>query len=90
MPMFILTSKHSIESCPMNNERSKKIYVECTAKLEALMKKHGVKMIGGWASIPDHKSVMVYDAPGFETFQAFSMESEVMRWMSINSNCIEP
>jgi hypothetical protein len=89
MPMFMMTSEHSIESCPMNNEKSKKVYAECMEKLGALSKKHGVKMVGGWASMPDHRMVMVYEVPSYEALQAFSMEPEIMKWMGINSNRVE-
>ena len=48
--MFFLVAKHAPESCPSNNERSKKAYVESYEKGSQLMKKHDVKLVGAWAT----------------------------------------
>lgn len=50
------------------------------AKMDQLTKKHGIKMVGGWASHPEHLMVVVYEAPIMETLLKFSMKPEVMSW----------
>lgn len=64
----------------MHNEKVKKAAVNLMAKMGPLTKKHGIKMVGSWASIPEHLMVMVYDAPNMEALLKFAMEPEVMSW----------
>ncbi len=83
--LFLQISKHAPESCPMHNEKVKKTTEDLYAKIDALTKKYGVKVIGGWNSIPQHLVVVVYDVPSFEAFMKFSMEPEVMAWSSYHT-----
>jgi uncharacterized protein with GYD domain len=82
MPLFLQTSKHSTESCPMHNEKIKKIYSDFMSKMGQLTNKHGIKVVGAWASMPEHLIVVVYDVPNPEAMLKFSMEPEVTEWLS--------
>ncbi len=55
-----------------------------------LMAKHGIKLVGGWASVFEHLYVVVYDAPSMEAFLAFSMEPEIMSLNQYNDNEVLP
>jgi hypothetical protein len=50
MPAIIVFQRHSVENCPMNNEKMKKMASEIMDKIGALTKKHGIKMVevGVW------------------------------------------
>jgi hypothetical protein len=52
--LFLHISKHSPESCLMHNEKTKKIIADLMAKMGQLAKKHGIKVVGGWAAVPGH------------------------------------
>jgi len=78
--LFLQISKHAPESCPMHNETVKKLTADLMAKMDTLTKKHGIRVVGGWNSMPNHLIVMVYDAPSMEAVLKFSMEPEVMAW----------
>ena len=80
--LFLQISRHAPESCPMHNEKVKKATLDLMAKMEPLMKKHGIKMVGCWNSMSEHLVVVVYDAPSFEVLLKFSMEPEAMVWSS--------
>lgn len=82
MPLFLQTSRHTSESCPMHNEKVKKVYLDFISKMGRLTKKHGVKVLGTWTSMPEHLIVVVYDVPNPEAMLKFSMEPEVMEWLS--------
>jgi hypothetical protein len=90
MPLFLKIARHSAESCPMHNEKVKKATVDLMGKLGQLTKKHGIKVVGGWTSIPDHLVVAVYDAPSMEAMLKFSMEPEVMDWLGYHMSEIKP
>ncbi len=83
--LFLQTSKHAPESCPMHNEKAKKATVDLTAKMDELLKKYGIKIVGGWNAPSDHSVVVVYDVPSFEVLMKFSMEPEVMDWSGYNT-----
>jgi uncharacterized protein with GYD domain len=88
--LFLQISRHSIESCPMNNEKVKKVYVDSFAKMGQLMKKYGIKMIGGWAAMTEHLNVAVCETPSMDALMKFSMEPEMMSWLAYNSTEIIP
>lgn len=85
MPTFILSSRHSPENCPIFVERTRKIALAFTEKMDALAKKHGVKVVGFWAAMPEHLSISIYEAPSLEAFQNFSNEPECLAWSSWNT-----
>ena len=82
MPLFLQIARHTAESCPMHNEKTKKIFSDFMSKMGPLTKKHGIKVVGSWASMPEHLTVTVLDVPNPEAMIKFSMEPEVMEWVS--------
>jgi len=78
MPIFLLISRHSPESCPMFNEKARKVYVEWLSKLDERHKKHGVKNLGSWGVHSEHLTVMVVEAPSLNAIQKLSMEPETL------------
>lgn len=87
--LFLQISKHYPESCPLHNKAVKKAAEDLMAKMDTLLKKHGVKMIGGWNALDDHSIVVVYDVPSLEAMLNFSMEPEVMIWSSYHTTEIK-
>lgn len=83
--LFLQISRHSPESCPMHNEKAKKTFVNLMAKMERLRKKYRIKMVGSWTAMPQHLIVSVYEAPSLEALMKFSMEPEIMAWMSYHT-----
>jgi uncharacterized protein with GYD domain len=90
MPLFLQISKHSPESCPMHNEKTKKATMDLMTKMAQLTKKHGVKLVGSWVSIPEHLMVAVYDAPSMEALMKLAMEPEIMTWSGYNTTETKP
>jgi len=90
MPLFLKIARHSAESCPMHNEKVKKITADLMSKLGQLTKKYGIKVVGGWTSMPEHLLVMVYDAPSMEAMLKLTMEPEVIDWLGYNTSEIKP
>jgi len=80
MPAIIMFQRHSVENCPMNSERMKKMALEIMDKLPALLKKHGIKNVGMWGVAPEHLNIIVYEAPSLDAFLKLQMEPEIMKW----------
>ena len=78
MPKFLLISRHSPENCPMFNEKARKVFMEYVSKLDGILKKHGMKMLGNWTVPTEHLSVVVFEAPSLEAFAKCGMEPEVL------------
>ena len=74
MTVILEIARHTAESCPGTNEKARKIVLEVFEHMDELMKKHEVKMIGGWNVHLEHLMVTVFEAPSFEAFQKFRAE----------------
>lgn len=88
--LFMQISRHSPESCPSHNEKVRKITLDLMAKTEHLMKKNGIKMIGGWAAMPQHLQVLIFDAPSMEAMLKVAMEPEMIAWMGYHTTELMP
>ena len=79
MPTFMVILRHSPEDCDWFNEKSRKATLEFMGKVDELLKKHGIKMLGAWTSDPaGHQSFWVVEAPSLEAFLEFGMEPEAL------------
>ena len=85
MPTFLLISRHSPENCPMFNEKARKVSLQLVNKMEGLLKKHGVKMVGLWQVPTEHLFFEVYEAPSYEAFQKLGREPEIQAWIAYNT-----
>jgi uncharacterized protein with GYD domain len=88
--LFLQIAKHTAESCPMHNEKTKKLATDLMNKMGPLTKKYGVKVVGSWVSYPEHFMIAVYDAPNTEAMLKLSMEPEVMAFMGFNMTDMRP
>jgi hypothetical protein len=61
--LFGIFAVHSPESCPLNNTRSKKIFLEIQDKMKMNMKKFNVsKVVAFYMSVLEHEWIIVLDA----------------------------
>ena len=61
--LFEVLAVHSPESCPLNNQKSRKIFLEIQPKFKANMKKFNItKIIGFYMSVLEHQWIIILDA----------------------------
>jgi hypothetical protein len=84
MPIFIVISGHTTEYCPIHNEQAKKMFLESFSKFGELTTKHGLKVLGNYAVMPEHKNYMIVDAPSADAFQKAMMEPAMMQFIGHN------
>jgi hypothetical protein len=61
--LFGVFATHSPESCPLNNEQSRKIFLGIDKKLEESVEKHNiVKIVGFYMSVLEHEWIIILDA----------------------------
>jgi hypothetical protein len=63
MPTFLVTSQHSPENCPIHNERTRESSLKNLSILEDMTKKHGVRILGNYIIMYEHKAYFIIDAP---------------------------
>jgi len=74
----------------MHNKEVLKANMDLTAKQEQIMKKYGIRLIGGWSAIIEHLQVLVYDAPNIEALTKAAMEPELALVLSYSNNKLLP
>jgi len=86
MPLFLQTSRHSAESCPLHNEKVKKVFSSFNDKMGQLTKKHGIKVVGAWTSMPEHLIIVVYDVPNVKalTLGGKKEDSKARLWVDLD------
>jgi hypothetical protein len=61
--LFGVFAVHSPESCPLNNETSKKIFLGINKKLNESIKNHNIeKLVGFYMSVLEHEWIILLDA----------------------------
>jgi hypothetical protein len=85
MPTFLTIARHTAESCPLQNEKGRKLVLNVVEKMEPLAKKHGVKVLGMWSDPWEHLIVAIYESPSLEAFQKLSMDPELAAWNALNT-----
>ena len=86
MPTILMFSRHSPENCPGFNEKAGKAQKELFGKLPELLKKHGGKLVGGWAVTSEHLAVGVFEIPSLEAFQKLGNEPEIAAMGAFNTD----
>ena len=61
--LFGVFAIHSPESCPLNNQKSRKIFLEIQNKMKVNIKKFNItKIIGFYMSVLEHEWIIILDA----------------------------
>jgi len=90
MPIFVVTSTHTAESCPIQNEKERKFWLEAFAKMGEFTKSHGIKVLGSYAVVPAHKTYMILEAPSAEAMQKATSEPLMLQTLARSMSTIEP
>jgi hypothetical protein len=89
MTHFVMISRHTAESCPMNNGKTRQIAMEAMAALPEAAKKFGIQVVGSWSINPEHLVIQVFDAVNLDSILKFSMEPALLKWWSFNTSEIK-
>ncbi len=81
MPIFILISKHTAESCPIHNEEMKKLGLEVTAKMGEMAKQLGIKVLGDYGVLPEHTEYLIVEGT-YDAMQRIMADPLMIQWVS--------
>jgi hypothetical protein len=90
MSHFVVISRHTAESCPMNNGKTRQIALDAMAALPEMAKKYDVRVVGSWAINSEHLVVEVFDAVNLDSLLRLSMEPVLLKWWSLSTTEIKP
>ncbi|MDE1863308.1 MAG: hypothetical protein KGI33_10390 [Thaumarchaeota archaeon] len=73
--LFGVFAIHSPESCPMNNSRSKKIFLDIQNKMKSSTRKHNIlKVVAFYMSVLEHEWIIILDAKNAHDIEKFCMD----------------
>jgi hypothetical protein len=72
--MFGVFAVHSPESCPLNNEQSKKIFKEMKSKIEINISRFNVKrVVAFYMSVLEHEWIIILEAENAHNIEELSI-----------------
>lgn len=70
--LFGVFATHSPESCPLNNDSSKKIFLKIKDRIEENLENFNVlKLVGFYMSVLEHKWIIIIDAKSAHEIEQF-------------------
>ena len=70
MPLFLIEHSHTLESCPTRNpDMVRQLRAHVSDENAAKM---GVKILGDWASEPEHQVVFIVEADSAQTVESLA------------------
>lgn len=77
MPLYGLFGEHTVESCPLYNEKSRRAVLSINERLDDVSKKHSVRFLGMYHSALEHTFVWVADVEDAHRLQRFAIDLDV-------------
>lgn len=77
MSLYGIFGMHTVESCPLYNERSRRAVLSINERLDEVTKMHGLRLLGMYHSALEHTFVWIADAQDAHTVQRFAMDLDV-------------
>lgn len=76
--LFGVFATHSPESCPLNNDQSRQIFLRIDKKLKDGLKKHNIdKLIGFYMSVLEHQWVIILDARSAHDIETMCIDTGI-------------
>jgi hypothetical protein len=82
--LFGVFATHSPESCPMNKELSRDIFLDINRKLKAPLDKYRVnKVLGFYMSVLEHQWIIVIEAENAHDIETLCIESGISSYNTV-------
>jgi hypothetical protein len=65
---------HTPELCPLNNEASKKIFLDIQTKLDSNIEKFHAKVVSFYMSVLEHEWIIIFDAENAHELEQLCIE----------------
>ncbi|HSA97482.1 MAG TPA: hypothetical protein VLF17_00185 [Candidatus Nitrosotenuis sp.] len=82
--LFSVTAIHSPESCPLNNDESKQIFIQIDTKVKQNLKKFNVKrLVEFYVSVLEHQWTLIFEAKNAHDIEKLCIEIGISRHNTI-------
>lgn len=84
MALFGVFATHSPESCPLNNEQSRDMFVQMDEKIKAATSKHNIsKIVGFYMSVLEHEWVIIVEANSAHEIETMCIEAGISAFNTV-------
>ena len=90
MPVFVVSMRHTPESCPMFNEDVKKKFGAVVGKRQEVAGKQEVKILSAYTSTLDHLAWFILEAPSQQAVENYFTEIGFAFWNSVEIRQVKP
>ena len=90
MPVFVVSMRHTPESCPMFNEDVKMRFRAVVGKREDIAKKHEVNIMSAYTSTLDHLVWFTVEAPSQQAVESYFTETGFAFWNTVEIRQVKP
>lgn len=77
MSLYGLFGEHTVESCPLYNEKSRSTVLIISERIDEVAKRHGVRFLGMYHSALEHTFVWIADAEDAHRLQRFAIDLDI-------------
>jgi hypothetical protein len=82
--LFGIFATHSPESCPMNNQISKKIFMQIEDKIRSNLDKYSIKeVVGFYMSVLEHQWIIIIRAANAHEIESMCIEAGISSYNTI-------
>jgi hypothetical protein len=82
--LFGIFATHSPESCPMNNQISKKIFIQIEDKIRSNFEKYSIKnIVGFYMSVLEHQWIIILSAENAHQIESMCIEAGISSYNTI-------
>ena len=82
--LFGVFAVHSPESCPLNNEQSKQIFLGFDKKIKANVEKHNIdRVVGFHMSVLEHEWIIILDAKNAHDIETMCIDAGISAFNTV-------
>jgi hypothetical protein len=82
--LFGIFATHSPESCPMNNQISKKIFMQIEDKIRSNFEKYSIKdIVGFYMSVLEHQWIIIVSAQNAHEIESMCIEAGISSYNTV-------
>lgn len=84
LQLFGVFANHSPESCPLNNEQSRKVFVSIDDKIKSILPKFKVnRIVAFYMSVLEHEWIIIFEAESAHEIESLCIEAGISAFSTI-------
>lgn len=83
MALYGIYGSHTTESCPLNNQETRKMVIDIGPKFKGVAEQAGVKVVGLYHSGLEHTFVWILDGKDAHTIETLMIQAGVAKFNAL-------